>query len=151
MRTVSVRQATLADLQVLAPLFDGYRQFYGRGPDVPAAESFLRERFDHGESIVFLASVASLPVGFTQLYPSFSSVSLARTFILNDLFVVPTHRRTGVGSELLRAAETHARSLGAVRVTLNTDIQNTSAQATYEAAGWKRDREFYVYHFAPQG
>ena len=86
-------------------------------------------------------------MGFTQLYPSFSSVSLARTFILNDLFVVPSHRRTGVGSELLRAAVDHARSLGAVRVTLNTDIQNTTAQATYEARGWKRDREYYVYHF----
>jgi len=61
--------------------------------------------------------------------------------------VVPSHRRAGVGSELLRAAVDHARSLGAVRVTLNTDIQNTPAQATYEATGWKRDREYFVYHF----
>jgi len=44
----------------------------------------------------------------------------------------------------------HACSLGAVRVSLNTDIRNTSAQATYEATGWKRDREFYAYHFTPQ-
>ena len=148
MTAVPVRQAVLADLDVLAPLFDGYRQFYGRVPDVPAAAAFLRERFGHGESAIFLACAGDLPVGFTQLYPSFSSVSLARTFILNDLFVVPTHRRTGVGSALLRAAVEHARSLGAVRVSLNTDVQNTSAQATYEAQGWKRDREFYAYHFA---
>ena len=147
MPTVSVRQAVLSDLPALAPLFDGYRQFYGRAPDVAAAESFLRDRFNHGESVLFLALDQDLPVGFTQLYPSFSSVSLARTFILNDLFVVPSHRRTGVGSELLRAAVDHARSLGAVRVTLNTDIQNTPAQATYEARGWKRDREYFVYHF----
>ncbi len=146
---ISVRQAVLADLPVLAPLFDGYRQFYGRAPDVAAAESFLRERFDHGESVVFLAHAAGKPVGFTQLYPSFSSVSLARTFILNDLFVAPGVRRAGVGTALLRAAVAHARSLGAVRVTLNTDIQNTTAQAVYEARGWKRDREYYVYHFAP--
>ena len=88
-------------------------------------------------------------MGFTQLYPSFSSVSLARTFILNDLFVVPGRRRAGVGSALLRAAVDYARSLGAVRVTLNTDIRNATAQATYEARGWKRDREYYVYHFTP--
>jgi len=150
MPAVSVRRAVLLDLQVLTPLFDGYRQFYSRAPDLPAAESFLRERFDHGESVVFLAYAEGGPVGFTQLYPSFSSVSLARTFILNDLFVIASHRRTGVGSELLRVAVDHARSLGAVRVTLNTDIQNTAAQATYEARGWKRDREYYVYHFAPQ-
>ena len=55
--------------------------------------------------------------------------------------------------QLLRAAVDHARSLGAVRVTLNTDIQNTPAQATYEARGWKRDREYFVYHFtrSPDG
>jgi len=148
---VSVRQAVLSDLGILTHLFDGYRQFYGRVPDLPAAESFLRARFNHGESVVFLASAAKVPVGFTQLYPSFSSVSLGRTFILNDLFVVASHRRTGVASELLRAAVEHACSLGAVRVTLNTDIHNAAAQATYEARGWKRDREYFVYHFLPQG
>ena len=104
-----------------------------------------------GPCVVFLADATGAPAGFTQLYPSFSSVSLARTFILNDLFVVPSARRTGVGSELLRAATEYARSLGAVRVTLNTDIGNTTAQAVYEARGWKRDREYFVYHFAPQG
>ena len=151
MQKTAVRQAVLSDLEVLAPLFDGYRQFYGRSADLAAAESFLRERFNHGESVIFLAHAAGAPVGFTQLYPSFSSVSLARTFILNDLFVLPSQRRTGVGSELLRAAVEYARSLGAIRVTLNTDMQNTSAQAVYESIGWKRDREFLVYHFAPQG
>jgi GNAT superfamily N-acetyltransferase len=144
-----VRQATLSDLPVLAPLFDAYRQFYGRAPDLAAAESFLRDRFSHGESVLFLAFADNEPAGFTQLYPSFSSVSLARSFILNDLFVVPSQRRAGVGSALLRAAVDYARSLGAVRVTLNTDIQNATAQATYEAGGWKRDREYYVYHFTP--
>ena len=151
MQQTVVRQAVLTDVAVLAPLFDAYRQFYGRSSDVVAAESFLRERFDHGESVVFLAHAAGAPAGFTQLYPSFSSVSLARTFVLNDLFVVPSQRRAGVGSALLRAATDHARALGAVRVTLNTDIENTSAQAVYEARGWKRDREYFVYHFAPQG
>ena len=144
-----VRQAMLSDLPVLAPLFDAYRQFYGRAPDLAAAESFLRDRFSHGESVLFLAFADNEPAGFTQHYPSISTVSLARSFILNDLFVVPGRRRTGVGSALLHAAVDYARSLGAVRVTLNTDIQNATAQATYEAGGWKRDREYYVYHFTP--
>jgi GNAT superfamily N-acetyltransferase len=148
MPDVLVRHAVLADLAVLAPLFDGYRQFYGRTSDLAAAEAFLRARFDHGESVVFLATDTSgRPLGFTQLYPSFSSVSLARTFILNDLFVVPDRRRGGVGSALLQAAVDHARALGAVRVSLNTDVANAAAQATYEARGWKRDHEYYAYHF----
>ena len=147
----TVRQAVRADVAVLAPLFDSYRQFYGRAADLAAAQAFLRARFDRGESVVFLAHAAGEPVGFTQLYPSFSSVSLARTFVLNDLFVLPGQRRNGIATQLLRAATDHARSLGAVRVTLNTDIENTSAQALYEARGWKRDREYFVYHFLPQG
>ena len=142
-----VRQAVLADLALVAPLFDAYRQFYGRDGDLGAATAFLRDRFAHGESVVFLALERAEPVGFTQLYPSFSSVSLARVFILNDLFVVPSHRRSGVGSALLQAATDHARALGAVRVSLNTDVANATAQATYEARGWKRDREYFAYHF----
>jgi GNAT superfamily N-acetyltransferase len=150
MNDPTTRQAVLADLDLLVPLFDAYRQFYGRAPDLAGAETYLRARFDHGESVVFLAFAAEVPVGFTQLYPSFSSVSMARVFILNDLFVVAGHRRSGVGSALLAAAVNHARRLGAVRVSLNTDVQNTTAQSVYEATGWKRDREYYAYHFAPQ-
>jgi len=145
----SVRQAVLSDVPLLSPLFDAYRQFYGRVSDPAAAEAFLRDRLGHGESTVFLAFADNEPAGFTQLYPSFSSVSLARVYILNDLYVVPGRRRSGVGSALLDAAVDHARALGAVRVSLNTDVQNATAQATYEARGWKRDREYYAYHFAP--
>lgn len=151
MKQILVRQAVLDDLEALAPLLDAYRQFYEKASDLAAARAFLRERFNHGESVVFLALDGAVPVGFTQLYPSFSSASLARTFILNDLFVIPSHRRTGVGARLLHAATGYARSLGAVRVTLTTDIKNTSAQATYEAEGWKRDQDYYVYHFLPYG
>jgi len=150
MNPIVVRQAVFDDLDIVAPLFDAYRQFYGKAPDIGAAREFLRERFNHGESVIFLAEIAGVAAGFTQLYPSFSSTSLARTFILNDLFVAQHHRRTGVASGLLDAAVGYARSLGAARVTLNTDIQNTTAQATYAARGWKRDQEFYVFHFLPQ-
>ena len=76
-------------------------------------------------------------------------MSLARVYILNDLFVVQGHRRTGVGRELLLAATEFAKAQGAVRVSLNTDIGNLQAQQTYEALGWTRDQAFYAYHFKP--
>ena len=53
-------------------------------------------------------------VGFAQLYPSFSSVSLRPIRILNDLFVDPDHRRSGAGRALLDAARDHARQTGAI-------------------------------------
>lgn len=145
--TFSLRQATLADLDDLSQLFDVYRQFYGKSTDLPAARAFLRQRFEHGESTLFLASQDGTALGFCQLYPSFSSVSLARSFILNDLFVLPSARRTGVGKALLDAALGYGRALGAVRLSLSTAVDNETAQALYQAAGWQRDAQFYVYHY----
>ena len=142
-------QAILVDLDAVVPLLDAYRQFYQQPPDPQAARVFLRDKFHHGESVIFLAWDGSTPVGLTQLFPSFSSVSMARVFLLNDLFVAPSHRRQGVGALLLDAAVQYGRSLGAVRLSLTTNIANVTAQATYEAQGWKRDEAFYAHHFAP--
>lgn len=148
MSTITVRQALLSDLDALVPLVDGYRQFYGREGDAAAAREFLLARFDHSESIIFIAFEGGNAVGFTQLYPSFSTVSLARTFILNDLFVDKQGRRKGVGGKLIAAAVNHAKDLGAIRLTLSTAATNEAAQALYQAAGWVRDDKFLVYHFA---
>ena len=149
---ITVRQAVLADLAPLADLFDQYRQFQGQAADVAAARSFLKARFDHGESILFFARAGATPLGFAQLYPSFSSVALSRVFILNDLFVSEAGRRRQVASRLLAALEAHAWSLGACRITLNVGRTNTSAQALYAARGWEQDeRHFMVHRYPPPG
>jgi len=144
----TVRQATIQDLEQLVPLFDGYRQFYGRASDVAAAREFLLARFTHNESTLFIAHEGERTIGFTQLYPSFSSISLARIFVLNDLFVHEHARRKGVASALLSAAVNFATALGADRLSLSTAITNDAAQALYHSAGWKRDDQFLVYDFA---
>ncbi len=153
-RDVAVRQATILDLDLLVPLFDAYRQFYRRPSDLGLARRFLLERFQHNQSIILLAARPDgSAVGFTQLFPSFSSVSAARILILNDLFVRPEARRMRAGSLLLSAAASFGRSIGAVRLTLSTEVTNLVAQALYEAEGWTRQSDFYVYNLtlAPQG
>jgi GNAT superfamily N-acetyltransferase len=146
-RDVEVRQATILDLDLLVPLFDAYRQFYRKPSDLGLASRFLLERFQHNQSIIFLAVRRDgSAVGFTQLFPSFSSVSAARILILNDLFVQPEARRMKVGSHLLSAAASFGRSIGAVRMTLFTEVTNVTAQALYEAEGWTRQSDFYVYN-----
>ena len=149
MNTITVRQAVLADLETLTELFDQYRQFQGKTNDLPACRTFLHDRFNHAESAMFLATLGGKPVGFTQLYPSFSSTALARVFILNDLYVANSGRRTGVASALLAAAEEYAWSFGACRVSLNVAQVNASAQHLYEAKGWCRDGQFFMYHRYP--
>lgn len=143
---IAVRQATIFDLDLIVPLFDGYRQFYRRPKDPDLARRFLLERFQHRESIIFLAlKEDGEAVGFTQLFPSFSVLSATRIFILNDLFVSLEARRMGVGSMLLDAAARFGRAAGAVRLTLSTEVANQTAQALYEREGWKRQTEFYSY------
>ncbi len=143
-----MRQATVEDLDVLVPLFDTYRQFYRSPSDPDRARRFLLERFEHNQSVIFLALAADGAVGFTQLYPSFSSGAMARIFVLNDLYVVPEGRGAGTGSALLNAAAAYGRRVGAVRLVLSTEVSNTTAQAVYERTGWKRNTAFYAYELA---
>jgi ribosomal protein S18 acetylase RimI-like enzyme len=143
-----VRIAGLQDLDLIAPLFDGYRQFYGRTPDVALAHAFLQERISRKESVIFLAEAEGRAVGFMQLYPSFSSTGAARIWILNDLFVEPASRGNGVASALLQAAAAFSKEAGAVRLSLSTAATNRGAQALYERHGWKKDTDFLHYNLA---
>lgn len=147
--TGDARQATVHDLVALVPLFAAYREFYGQPYDEARAHAFLGERFRHHESIIFVAEdAAGAAAGFTQLYPSFSSVRAVRTYLLNDLYVAPAARRRGVAQRLLAAAAEFARSNGAASLSLTTATGNHAAQRLYEALGWRRDDGFYEYHLA---
>lgn len=141
-----IHQASTDDLDVLAPLFDGYRQFYKQPSDLARARAFLAERLVNQESQILLAiNDAGTGLGFTQLYPLFSSVRAVRTYLLNDLFVAAEARRQGVAKALLIAATDHARSLGAASLSLSTALDNAPAQALYESLGWQRDQGFCEY------
>ena len=146
MPEVRTVRAELDDLDALVPLFEGYREFYGQRSDPDGARAFLAERFKRGESVIFLAVVDGAIVGFTQLYPLFSSVSMKRLWLLNDLFVSADARKSGAGRALLERAERWAAETGAKGLTLSTQITNASAQRLYEACGWTRDDEFVHYH-----
>ena len=121
--TTVVRRTGLTHLDVVARLFDHYRGFYGQPSDPALARDFIRERMERDESVILLAWVDDAAVGFTQLYPAFSSVSASRVWILNDLLV-------------LSAAADFARADGALRLELETEHDNATAQALYRAMGW---------------
>ena len=147
MRGATIRRATLDDLQAVTTLFDGYRQFYGRPTDVAGAKQFLRARLEARDSVILIAERGPDRLGFAQLYPSFSSISMRRLWILNDLFVDLSHRRGGVGQMLLAAAETFAREDGAKGLNLSTQRGNGPAKLLYESCGWTLDEEFDHYHY----
>ena len=143
---MEIRAAKIDDLDSLVPLFDAYRVFYQAQSDPEGARRFLGERLAKGESRVFMAWAGGLAVGFTQLYPSFSSVSMKRLWILNDLFVAPQARASGVGEALMRRAEDFARADGAKGLSLATQTGNLKAQSLYGRMGYGKDEEFFHFH-----
>lgn len=147
MNTHNIRRAAKEDLDLVAPLFDAYRQFYGRQPEPTESRAFLAERLERADSVIFIAASDRTALGFCQLYPSFSSVSVAKIMILNDLYVAPEGRKRGIGSGLLGAAVDYARKIGAIRLTLTTGVENTTAQKVYRGNGWQEDHEFLTFHF----
>lgn len=144
---MTIVRANLTHLPQITTLFDSYRQFYQQATHPKAAEAFLRERLEKNESVIFLALEDDTALGFTQLYPSFSSVSMKRLWILNDLFVAAEGRNKGVGAALISAAVQHAKDTGAKGLQLETAISNHAAQTLYEKLGWQRETEFYTYYF----
>ena len=144
----TVQRAVHDDLDALAPLFDQYRGFYDQPSDVALARRFLSQRLERNESVVFIARLDGRPAGFTQLYPTFSSVRAARVWVLNDLFVAQDARRQGIAQALIQAAAGFARNDGAIRLELETMPGNRIAQALYEAGGWQRYDDTLRYHLS---
>ncbi|MBV7434843.1 GNAT family N-acetyltransferase [Cardiobacteriaceae bacterium TAE3-ERU3] len=144
---IHIKQAELADINVIANLFNQYRVFYGQATDLPLAKAFIGERMDNNESVLLLAlDEENNALGFTQLYPNFSSVSACRVWTLNDLFVVQAARGQGVGRALMNAAKAYAKQTGARRLVLETAADNHTAQRLYESLGYQR--ESGVFHYS---
>jgi GNAT superfamily N-acetyltransferase len=99
---IEIRRAGVADLDLLAPLFDDYRQFYRQPADPVVARQYLASRLEREESVVFLAASDTVGYGFVQLYPSFCSVAARPIWILYDLFVAPAARGHGYGRRLMQ-------------------------------------------------
>lgn len=145
--SLEVIQATIQNLDELAVLFNQYRIFYKQESNIEGAKQFLFERLSYMESTIFLAldKASQRAIGFTQLYPSFSSISMERVWILNDLYVVEQYRNLGAAQLLLEAAKSYAVQTKAKGIGLSTAINNDRAQHLYEKNGYTRDTEFYHY------
>ena len=131
-------------------LFNQYRIFYKQPPDIESAKKFIDARLKNNESIIFVAldDNKSKPVGFTQLYPNYSSVRAIKNWTLNDLYVDTNYRRKGIGEKLIKTAMEFAKNDNANFVELSTAVDNYSAQSVYEKIGFKKqepDTAFYTY------
>lgn len=150
-----IRLATIQDLELLVPLFNGYRVFYRKTTDLEGARSFLRERLIKKDSIIYIAFAKAVPttvevgdsdiaVGFTQLYPIFSSVSMEPMYILNDLFIDPDYRGQGIGQSLIATVKDLCCKEQQKGIVIQTETTNP-AQHLYERLGFKKDPDLHYF------
>ena len=141
---MTIVQATLDHIKDLTPLFDGYRVFYKASSDLKRAHDFLKERITNDESIILIAYLEDQAVGFTQLYPIFSSVSTQRMLLLNDLYVANNYRGRGIGKALIDGAKNICQKNNLKGLSLETAKDNP-AQHLYEREGFTQDG--YLHYF----
>lgn len=141
---MTIIKATIDHLDDLIPLFDGYRVFYEQQSDQERAKTFLEERIINNESTIFMAYIDGKAVGFTQLYPIFSSVATQRMLLLNDLYVDSNYRGKGVGKALIDAAKALCKQQHYKGLSLETAKDNP-AQQLYEREGFTQDGYLHYY------
>jgi GNAT superfamily N-acetyltransferase len=144
---IQIIKATKANTNEIVLVFEQYRQYYGQVIDLEASRKFILERLTKRESVIFLALENDKPIGFTQLYPIFSSVTMERMWLLNDLFVTKTARNQGVGESLLMRAQDFVYKKGHKGLLLQTEKSNFTAQKLYEKLGWENEDNQYYYYF----
>ncbi len=145
---LDIKRVTKDDVALVALLFDAYRVFYQQRSDLKAAFDFLEQRVSKDESVIYVAIMHGEAVGFVQLYPIFSSVSLKPAWLLNDLFVAEQSRKQGVAEALLQQAKQFGAETGAAFMLLQTAYDNYKAQSVYEKNGWIKTQDFFFeYNF----
>ena len=140
-----IRKATLEDLPSLSELFDGYRVFYKQESNIDAVKTFLADRLINNESVIYVTEAQGILTGFTQLYPIFSSTRMQRMWLLNDLFVLPSHRGQGLSLLLLEESKKLCQETAAYGLLLETAKSNDIGNNLYPKAGFKIDNDHNYY------
>ncbi|WP_204345472.1 GNAT family N-acetyltransferase [Psychroserpens algicola] len=139
-----ITRAKLKDLDRLVNLFDGYRVFYKQDSNPAGAKRFLSQRILEEDSIIYIAYIDEEAVGFTQLYPLFSSVSMTSMYLLNDLYVDAKHRGKGIGEALINRAKQLCQSEHNKGLAIQTAFDNP-AQHLYERLGFVKDTDLHLF------
>lgn len=141
---IQIKQASINNIDVVTTLFDAYRVFYKQESNLKAAKVFLTERFINNDSIIYIACINNEAVGFTQLYPLFSSVSMQAMLLLNDLYVDSNHRNKGIGEALINKAKAYCKAHNLKGLGIQTAYDNP-AQNLYQRLGFVRDTDLQFF------
>ncbi|MFD2823918.1 GNAT family N-acetyltransferase [Lacinutrix iliipiscaria] len=137
---MKIIKAEISHLEALVLLFDGYRVFYKQESDYEAAKIFLQSRLKNRDSVIYIAYINDVAVGFTQLYGLFSSVAMQPIYLLNDLYIDSKHRNKGIGAALIEKAKALCIEKNYNGLIIQTAFDNP-AQHLYQRLGFQPDSD----------
>ncbi len=128
-----IRALREADHAQWLPLWQGYQEFYRVKLDATVTESNWRRFFDPGEPVhCLVAERAGKLTGLAHYLFHRSTWSVENICYLNDLFVDPRGRRSGVARRLIEAVYDAADAAGAPKVYWLTHESNAAARLLYD-------------------
>jgi ribosomal protein S18 acetylase RimI-like enzyme len=114
----------------------------GQGRDLP--EAVLGELVPglrgHPTTLIMLAYDGGLPVGIAVCFVGFSTFAARPLINIHDVSVIPAYRHRGIGRQLLAAVEARARAMNCVKLTLEVNAANVTAQQLYRRVGFSDGR-----------
>lgn len=131
------------DLDELLPLMRAYCDFYEVEPvdvDLLGMSRALIADPDR-EGVQFIArDEDGTAVGFATVFWTWQTLDAARLAVMNDLYVDPASRGSGVAARLIEACADRARDHGASSLGWQTAVDNERAQKLYDRVGAKRSQ-----------
>ncbi len=133
-----IRRARAEDSTTLLPLISAYWDFesipgFDRARVVPQLERLLSTPSLGAGWIAFADNVA---VGYLLAVYVFSLEHTGLTAEIDEFFVLPKKRGCGLGSELIREAETEFIRIGCTNVSLQLARRNDAARGFYRRFGY---------------
>ena len=131
------------DLPDLLPLLRGYCEFYEVAPSDEELLAVSRALIadPEREGVQLIARDASGDaVGFATIFWTWQTLDAGRTGVMNDLFVHPGARGSGLADDLIGACAERTREHGGKALTWETALDNARAQKVYERVGGKSSR-----------
>ena len=142
---MKIRRGHIDDIESIAQLFDDYRVWYRKDSDIEQAISFLTDRLNYNESVIYVADLDGTLAGFTQLYPIFSSTKMKRMWLLNDLYVNENYRQQGIAKALIEKAKKLSNQTLSAGILLETEQSNEIGNHLYPSLGFKKEENNFYF------
>jgi GNAT superfamily N-acetyltransferase len=139
----SIAVAGREDFGDLLPLVRAYCDFYEVHPSDEAllelSAALCADPAREGLQLI-ARDGSGRAIGFATLYWTWSTTRASRLGVMNDLFVSPEARGSGLAEQLIEACREQCRAHGATALSWQTALDNHRAQTVYDRVGATREQ-----------